>query len=98
MSNIRNYEVAKPNGCSYSTLNSYNQNYSLSTQNVGAPVVSGARSNQVVIVPSYGGIGYSSLAYGVGTQPSCSGYYSVKNAYPSGSNGCSLFTSALFRK
>lgn len=77
-------------GCSYATLQNYNQNYSLSTQNVGAPVVSGVRSNEIVIVPSYGGTGYSSLNAS-GKQPgSCTGYPLARNAYPT--NGCNLFT------
>jgi hypothetical protein len=83
-------------GCSYSTLQNYNQNFSLSTMNSGAPVVSGTRSNEVVIVPSYGGTGYSSLTATNGSgQPSCTGHPLARYAYPT--EGCNLFTYNLKR-
>ncbi len=82
-------------GCTYATLQGYNQNYNLSTINVGAPVVSSARSNEIVIVPSYGGVGYSSLSASQGRSSSCTGYPSVKYAYPLGNNSCNLFTGNL---
>jgi hypothetical protein len=76
-------------GCTYSSLQNYNQNYA-STQTPGAPVVASARSNEIVIIPSYGGIGYSSLnASADGSTPSCTGYSRARNAYPT--EGCNLY-------
>lgn len=95
----RNSEYSKAtvgaSGCTYSTLASYNQNYSISTQNAGAPVVSGARSNEVIIVPSYGGVGYKSAAAASGRLPSCTNHPPAKFAYPT--EGCNLFTYNLQR-
>jgi hypothetical protein len=91
--------VVSSNGCSYATLNHYNENYS-GRRPVNAPVPSQTRSNQIVIVPSFGGPGYQSLMHsqnsGCGRKtPSCSGYYSVYNAYPSSSNACAQFSSRM---
>ena len=80
-------------GCAYSTLNSYNENY-WGRGLAGAPSVSQTRSNEVVIVPSYGGVGYNTLMRN--PVPSCNGYYNVRSAYPSYSNGsCGQFSSSL---
>jgi hypothetical protein len=81
------------NGCAYTTLDNYNQNYT-GRQGVGAPVMSQTRSNEVLIVPSYGGPGYSVLTNGM-RNPSCSGYYNVSNAYPNFPNTCGQFSSRM---
>jgi len=71
------------NSCNYSRLQTYNQTYA----GVNTPQVGQKKSN-IVIVPSYGGVGYANTpTYGT---PNCDGYYSMKNAYqPSG--GCTSF-------
>lgn len=80
-------------GCAYSTLNSYNSNY-FGRGLAGAPALSQTRSNEVVIVPSYGGVAYNTLMRN--PTPSCNGYYTVRSAYPSYANGnCSQFTGGL---
>ena len=90
------YEYTRPsvtsNGCAYATLDNYNQNY-FGKGLVGAPRLAQTRSNSIVVVPSYGGLGYQSLM--VQKTPTCSGYYSVNNAYPSYPNACGNFTSSL---
>jgi len=78
-------------GCSYATLNNYNQNY-FGRGGVGAPVLSQTRSNEIVVVPSYGGPGYNSLMNQ--KQPTCSGYYSVNSAYPNYPS-CGQFSSRM---
>jgi len=80
------------NGCSYSTLSSYNQNY-FGRGYIGAPNPAQTTSHQIMVVPSYGAPGYRSLT--VQKIPSCSGYYSVNNAYPSYPNACGVFSSNL---
>jgi len=89
-------EYSKPtvsgNGCSYSTLVDYNQNY-FGRGGVGAPTLSQARSNEVMILPSFGGKGYK-LGASQGT--SCSGFQNLKGAYPSYASGnCNAFSSNL---
>jgi hypothetical protein len=79
-------------GCSYAQLDNYNQNYFGRGAN-GAPVMSQTRSNEIVVVPGYGGLGYNALQ--TQKQPSCSGYYSVNGAYPSYPNACGRFSSNL---
>lgn len=86
-------EYSKPSvsgsGCTYSRLQNYNQNYA-TTQTAGAPVVASVRSNEIVIIPSYGGIGYSSLnASESSSGPSCTGYSRARDAYPA--VGCNLY-------
>lgn len=89
-------EYSKPTvsagGCSYSTLNAYNQNY-FGRSASGAPVMSQTRSNEVVVVPSFGGPGYN-LGQSM-KRPSCSGYHNIKGAYPNYPNACGLFSSNL---
>lgn len=79
-------------GCSYSTLSSYNQNY-FGRGKVGAPTLSQTRSQEVVVIPSFGGPGYKALS---NTKvPTCSGYYDIDSAYPSYPNACGKFSSRL---
>jgi hypothetical protein len=89
-------EYSKPsvtsNGCAYARLDRYNQNYYGRGAN-GAPVASQTRSNEVIVVPGYGGLGYNALQ--TQQQPSCSGYYSINGAYPSYPNTCGQFSSNL---
>jgi len=89
-----NGEYTRPSvtssGCAYATLDNYNQNYyALGGQ--GAPVPAQAMSNQIIVVPSYGGPGYNLTQQRV---PSCSGYSSIQSAYGS-SNQCGVFASNL---
>ena len=78
-------EYTKPtvssNGCSYTTLSKYNQNYYGVGGSASSSMVAQARSNEVVIVPSYGGVGYGNVP-AVQRQPTCNGYFSVNSAYP----------------
>lgn len=91
-------EFSKPsvgsNGCAYATLNSYNHNYfgrGIATANA-APRASQARSNEVVVIPSYGGPGYQQFSQ---KNPSCSGYNDLDQAYPNYPSSCGLFSSSL---
>lgn len=88
-------EYTKPTvtsgGCAYANLSSYNQNY-YGRSASGAPVMSQTRSNEVVVVPSFGGVGYN---LGPSKRPSCSGYQTIKGAYPNFPNACGLFSSNL---
>lgn len=79
-------------GCSYTTLDNYNQNY-FGRGAVGAPNMAQLRSNEVVVVPSYGGPGYNTLMHQ--KQPTCSGYYDISSAYPSYPNTCGQFSARL---
>lgn len=80
-------------GCAYSTLDSYNQNY-FGKGLAGSPTISQTRSNEVIIVPSYGGTAYNTLMRN--PTPSCNGYYTVQSAYPNYQNGnCGQFSSSL---
>lgn len=79
------------NGCAYARLDNYNQNYF--GVNSSAPALSQVRSNEIVVVPSYGGFGYQTLT--LNRSPSCSGYYNVSNAYPSYPNMCGQITNSL---
>ncbi len=83
--------VAGP-GCSYATLQSYNQNY-FGRGRVTVPQLSQARSAEIVI-PSYGGVAYQNVS-GAGRVPSCNGFYDVSSAYPNYPGGCSVFSSNL---
>jgi hypothetical protein len=90
------HEYSKPtvasNGCNYANLADYNQNY-FGRGGVGAPQLSAARSNQVVVLPSFGGKGYQ---LGQSQGQSCTGFMNLKGAYPNASNGaCGAFTSNL---
>lgn len=82
------------NGCSYSTLNSYNQNYFGRGQMNMAPQLSQTRSNEVVVIPGFGGSSYNILNSGV-QGGNCNGYYSIQDAYPQYPNACGAFSSAL---
>jgi len=90
---LHNKEYTKPsvsgNGCAYSTLNAYNQNYFGN----GAPVASQLNSNQTFILPSYGAPGYSTDMEA--KKPSCSGYFSVRQAYSNYPGSCNAFSSSL---
>lgn len=79
-------------GCSYATLDNYNQNY-FGRGMVGAPTMSQTRSHEIYVVPSYGGPGYDKLMHA--KYPSCSGYYDVNSAYPNYPNACGRFSSRL---
>jgi hypothetical protein len=78
-------------GCAYATLDSYNQNY-FGRGAVGAPRISQTASNQVVVVPAYGGPGYSMSQQE--KIPSCSGYQDINNAYPN-YPACNQFSSNM---
>lgn len=88
--------------CAYAQLDNYSQNYQARGL-VGAPVQASSRSNQIVVVPSYGGVGYDNAGYGLGystlsgpRRSSCSGYQSMVNAYPSfTNNACGRYYSSL---
>jgi hypothetical protein len=82
--------VAGP-GCNYATLQSYDQNY-FGRGAVVVPQASQSRSAEIVI-PSYGGIAYNVLSNS--KVPSCNGFYDISSAYPSGTQGCSSFSSNL---
>lgn len=86
-------------GCQYSNLTNYSQNY-FGRGRVMLPQLSSARSNQVVVVPSFGGPGYNALQTNTGQcfgggVPSCTGFYSLKSAYPNFPNTCGAFSSRL---
>jgi len=76
-------------GCSYVSLGTYNQQ--MYGRGFGAPIPSTTKS---FIVPSFGMAGYGNLQHGclAGT---CTGYYSMKGAYPDYQNNCCKFTSRL---
>jgi hypothetical protein len=83
-------------GCSYANLHSYNQNYfGRNGGAVGAPVQSQTSSNEVIIVPAYGGVGYNSLNQG---QSNSSGYYNIRSSYPNYPSACNQFSSQLCRR
>ena len=86
----------KSNGCNYASLYSYNQNY-FGRGRVTVPQAAGSRSAEIVVVPSYGGMGYNSLNTNIGNQkiPSCSGFNNLTTAYPSFPSGCGAFSSRL---
>lgn len=65
--------------CSYSSLGNYNAGYSMDVPPQGK-VTSG-----VYIVPTWSPISYDSLSSKV---PSCSGYYSIDNAYGKDAANC----------
>jgi len=83
-------------GCSadYSTLNGYN---STSASFVaGPPVPSQTAVQPVVIVPTYGGVGYNVLQNNLPVvQLTSSGYFSIQNAYPSYGNNCQGYVQNL---
>jgi hypothetical protein len=81
MNNEYSKSAVGANGCAYSTLDAYNQNY-FGKGYSGAPTLSQTRSQEIVITPSFGSPGYS-----VGA-PTCSGYQPLTNAYPCFPGGC----------
>lgn len=89
-------EYSKPtvtaSGCAYATLSSYNEHYN-GNGLVGIPVASQTRSNEVVVIPSYGGSSYNTKMHQ--KAPACGGYYSVSSAYPNYPNTCGQFSSSL---
>lgn len=78
--------------CGYMTLHGYNNDYFGASAAGMPPRVSGLRSNQTIVVPSYGGIGYNKFNQ---SRPTCSGYYNMSNAYPAFTNACWNYTSNL---
>ena len=95
MQSSSEYASASAGGlpCNYSTMAGYTHQAS-SAPFVGAPRASSARSNQIVIVPSYGGPGYNTLSQPAASN-CCGGYYPVSSAYPNYPNACGHFTSNL---
>lgn len=78
----------------YATLAGYNQRPGPFV--AGPPVPSQTNVGAVVIVPSYGGVGYSTLQNNLPyNQLTGSGYFTVNNAYPSQGNNCQKYTTAL---
>ena len=88
-----NRPTVTSSGCSYATLDSYNQNY-FGRGAVGAPTLAQTRSAEVIVIPSYGSIGYNVLQPS-NQQPSCSGYNSMMSAYPNFPDTCGQFSSQL---
>lgn len=83
-------------GCNgdYATLAGYNSQPGTFT--VGPPVPSQSKVQPVVIIPSYGGVGYCILQNNLPfNQLSSSGYFSINNAYPSYGNSCQSYVSSL---
>jgi hypothetical protein len=65
----------------------------------GAPVPSQTAVQSVVIVPGFGGSGFSVLQHNLPfSQLSSSGYFNINNAYPSSANSCQQYTTALAKK
>ena len=94
MAQYREYErpTVSSGGCAYATLSCYNQGYY--GKSVMAPTPATTPSMETLVVPNFGGKGYSSLMHGT-CAPSCSGYFSIDGAYPNFPNNCSKFTSRL---
>jgi hypothetical protein len=88
------YEYSRPTvggpGCSYANLCSYNSAY---TRGVVPPVPSSAAGPMQYLIPSYGLPGYQTLTHGLG--PSCSGYFSINQAYGQPGSGCARYTTGL---
>jgi len=93
-SNFNEYSkpsVSGPN-CAYASLQDYNQNY-FGRGGAGAPQRASAASNEVIVLPSFGGKGYK-LGSSQGT--SCTGFQSLKGAYPNYATGnCGAYASNL---
>ena len=87
-----NNSTVSGNGCSYATLDAYNQNFSVRGR-MSAPRFSQTGSSEVIIVPSFGANGYNTLTQSAA--PSCSGYFDIRNAYPNYPNTCGKFSSNL---
>ena len=77
----------------YATLAGYNSGPTAFI--AGPPVPSQSAVQPVVIVPSYGGVGYSILQNNLPfNQLTNSGYFTVNNAYPSYGNNCQAYITA----
>ena len=75
------------NACSYSNL----QNYNNSRGTWGQPALTPSTVSGQYVVPVFGAPGYDTLSKGKsadGSGPSCSGYYSIDNAYGSSAGDC----------
>lgn len=82
------------NGCAYTSL--YNYNTTGTANRVAQPLLVPGQSAQVMVVPSYGGMGYGNMMRapqqsGVG----CYDYYALRSAYPNYPNSCGAFNSRL---
>lgn len=77
--------------CTYASLGNYNQGMGAGPM---APVPSGVPSMKYQIVPVYGSMGYDSLTHGRRT-PTCNGYFSIGDAYPTYPDKCTSFTTRL---
>jgi hypothetical protein len=99
MPNEYNNNSVGSSGCAYTNLGSYSQSYFGRGAMNSAPVMAQTRSNEIVVVPGYGGSGYNSMVGGLGGQNGgmgCSGYFNINSAYPAYSNGtCGAFSSNL---
>lgn len=81
----------------YATLGGYSSRGG--AYSAGAPVPSQTAVQSVVIVPGFGGSGYSILQHNLPfNQLSSSGYFNINNAYPSYGNACQAYTTALAKK
>lgn len=90
------HEYSKPTvtsgGCNYANLQAYNQNY-FGRGGVGAPMRANARSNEIIVLPSFGGKGYK---LGQTQGETCTGFLNLKAAYPNYATGnCGAYTSNL---
>lgn len=82
-------EYSVPSSCSYSSLKNYSRGGAMNIhapQRVGVDV-----RGSMIAVPVYGSLGYNSLTHNV-KEPSCSGFFNVKNAYSSAGGNCAKFT------
>jgi len=80
----------------YSTLGAYNARSGSGSYVAGPPIPSQTVIQSVVLTPSFGGMGYGTLQNGLPfNQLTSSGYFTVNNAYPSYSNSCQSYTTAL---
>lgn len=78
----------------YATLSAYNSGPGAFI--AGPPIPSQSAVQSVVIVPTYGGVGYSILQNNLPfNELTSSGYYSINNAYPAYGNNCQSYTTAL---
>jgi hypothetical protein len=77
-----NREFSNPtvasSGCSYTTLGAYTGTPVLNVSPPAGQQVQTRQSGEVVVLPSYGGVGYGAFSR---KNPSCTGYYNVSNAY-----------------
>lgn len=85
MSEYNNSAVGS-SSCAYSTLSTYNSSHAglMGAPPYAAPV----NTTGAYLVPAYAVAGYNALQHG-DTQPSCSGFFNITNAYGKGANNCS---------